>query len=180
MFKASLVVALGVVLGTLGFAVEATADDADRLKSSLKSWESVKKQCGGNYEYIVLWSSFNGQGHRTVVKVENNEVVERSFYTFGGPVGDCGKDPNAAQWVETAKEKNLNSHDGAAEALTVDELYERAKGVCAMELKEGHKRTLTFDKRGVLSGCYMMDTRIADDAPRVGVEPFDLTLNKAK
>ncbi len=172
-----------LLLSLFGFIVptalaEEKNSDLAKLKDSLAKWETVKKNCQGNYEYSVTWRSFTGFGHSTTVKVKNNEVVERSYYELGRPLADCGKDPNAPVWVETAKAEDLNTNHGGAPAVPLDDLYEKAKEICTKELKPNEKRTLTFDKRGILSGCFIVDTRIVDDVPRVGVEPLELTISK--
>jgi hypothetical protein len=58
----------------------------------------------------------------------------------------------------------------------MEEMYAEAKKILAKDLPVHEKRYLAFDKQGLLSHCFTVDTRIADDSPTVGIAPFQLEL----
>lgn len=167
---------LALPLGALG-------DDAKALADSLAKWEEAKKACGGNYQYKVSFSSFTGAGNVTEIVVRNNEVTERRYREFGGPPiapvapGNVNPESDKPKWIEKGDDIGKNSQ--GAPAKTLDELYAEAKDVAAKELPEFEKRYLRFDEAGLLKSCFVIDTRIADDAPRKGVAISGLELQKA-
>ena len=157
----------------------AYADDAAKLKQSLGTWQKLKQQCGGNYQYNVSFSSFAGFGHTTTIVVKNNKVAERHYRVFSGrPIapalpGQLGK-PQDDKWVERGKD--LGSHKKGAPLKTLDDLYAEAADVVKRELPQHQRRYLRFDKQGLLNSCFTVDTRIADDAPTKGASINNIKL----
>ena len=150
-----------------------------QLKKSLKTWESLKKKCGGNYTYSKRWSSWVGFGHTTEVVAENNKVVERRYKSFSGrtrPVAPDGATikPEGISWTEKGNElgKNKQGHP----AKTLDELYKEAAEILRRPVPPFRRLGLRFDKQGLLLACYTQDTRIADDAPTKGVNISSITM----
>jgi len=184
-------IGLGVVLFVFfcvfeGAALAEEPDDspAVKLEKSLKTWQKLKKECGGNYSYSIRFTSWVGFGHETTIVVRNSKIAERRYRSWSGqpqivaPV-EPGKPPVAAKpdgetWIE--KGKDLGSHKKGAPAKTLDELYAVAAKVAARELSDFEKRYIRFDKQGILQSCFTIDTRIADDAPRNGVAINSLKL----
>lgn len=98
--------------------------DAERLSKSLASWTKAKEDCGGNYSYKVIISSFTGHRAETTIVVKENKVVERKLET--GTPNFLGKPaPLKLEWMETGKD--IGSHTKAVEPRTLDELYMLAK-----------------------------------------------------
>lgn len=173
------VITLAFVAFGSAFAADPETTDADRLKESLAKWEKVRADCGGDYSYQVRWSSFAGFGHTTTVTVKANKVVERKYEVFERP--QPGNPPGGAKlkWVEMGKDLGSHKSEGAA-PRTLDELYAEAANLVKMEVPANHKRYLGFDKQGLLTHCFTVDTRIADDAPRVGISPIQVQLKPKK
>lgn len=158
-------------------AEEPEAADVDRLKSSLTKWEQTRQETGGNYSYHVSRSYFTGQRIVTTITVRGNKVAERSYMVMDRPVPvRPSEEPPVAkpQWVETGKE--LGSHKEGAPVRTVDELYADAEKLVGVAAPEHHQRQLGFDKQGLLSHCFLRDSRIADDAPIAGVPLMQIQL----
>jgi hypothetical protein len=153
-----------------------SARDPERLERSLAAWGDAKQRCGGNYAYVVRFTSAFGFGHATTVTVRGNRVTERKFERWGRP--EPGKPPGAPspEWVETGAEIGSHAEPSAAPAKTIDELYAIAKTVVDNPLAPHQVRSLAIDGRGLLQACTIRDTRIADDAPTSGVPPFEMTL----
>lgn len=157
--------------------------DAELLRASAEKWKLAREECGGNYTYSVVRSSFTGARQTTTVVVQNNKVVERRYQEFaGGPpmLAKPGEKPIEAKpkWIETGKEIGSNKEPRAAAARTLDELYQEASKLVEAKVPENHQRTLGFDKQGILAYCFTQDKRIADDAPIQGVAPLRLELHK--
>lgn len=167
---------LAIGMSVMAEAADPVVTDADRLKASLAKWEKARDESRGDYSYQVRWNSFAGFGHTTTIRVQGNKVVERTYEEFGPPQPvKPGETPAAAKWVETGKDVGVHKNEGAV-ALTVDELYAEATKLLDRKVPEHHKLYLGFDKQGLLSHCFIVDTRIADDAPTMGVGPIQIRL----
>lgn len=158
-----------------------TSPHQKQLDESLQKWNDLKAACGGNYSYKISWSSFAGFGHETEIVVRDNKVTERRYRERSGPPAlvEPGKPPqeNGEGWAETGDE--LGSHKQGAPPKTLDELYVEAQGILNKQLEPHHKLYVRFDKQGLLSSCFYIDTRIADDAPQTGVVISSIELAKA-
>jgi hypothetical protein len=167
---------LAIALVTLSVSIGRAQDtDADKLQGSLDKWSELKEKCGGNYRYFVRTSSFTGAGTETEIAVRNNKVAGRRYKVIGPPVliapdpdGEPPK-PEAPKYKWTERGESVGKNKEGAPAKTLDELYAQAKEVLARELPEHEKRYVRFDMQGLLSSCFTVDTRIADDAPTNGV-----------
>ena len=152
-----------------------------QLEKSLNTWETLKKECGGNYTYSKRWSSWVGFGHTTEVVVKNNKVVERRYKSFSGrprPVaqGQPPAKPEGTSWTEKGNELGKNKQGHPAKKL--DELYKEAAEILGRPVPPFQRLGLRFDKQGLLLACYTQDKRIADDAPTKGVSISSITLQK--
>ncbi len=76
--------ALAIASAFFAFGAEPPAKEQEKLQASLKTWQRLREDCGGNYSYKVRWSSFVGFGHETEIVVRDNKVIERRFRAFGG------------------------------------------------------------------------------------------------
>lgn len=168
---------------TSGDPVTDAESDQKKLKASLAKWKKARKQCRGDYSYTVRFTSFAGFGHETDVIVRNHKVVERRFRLLNGQPVDVGpnpekpnRKPTGGKWAE--KGENLGTHKNGAPAKTLDELYVEALKVVSRGRDEHERFYLRFNKQGLLLECFTVDTRIADDAPRKGVNLSSLTLSK--
>lgn len=148
------------------------SEDQQKIADSRETWESLKQECGGNYEYsIVLTSEEGGFGSETSIVVRDGEVTERRYRGFRlrQPKPDW-------EWTETGE--TLGTHGGAAAPNNLDELYDQAETIAAMELEPHQRRTLGFDNQGLLQMCSWFDTRIADDDNGQGVNIGSITLGE--
>jgi len=155
-------------------AVKQAKVDTAKVKEGIKAWEAAKAKCKGNYSYKVGFTSWVGFGHETTIVVSNNKVTERRYRTFNRrrpapvrPGGVAPPQPEGDSWVETGKAIGVNKK--GAPAKTLDELYKVAMATAQKPLKQFERRYIRSDKQGLLVSCFIMDSRIADDAPRNGL-----------
>ena len=153
---------------------ESFSNDLEKVLTSQKKWERLKQKCDGNYSYVVQWTSFAGFGAETTIIVKDNRVVGREFKTLKLTDGPTPPDQKQEIWAESAKD--LGSHKRGAPLKTLDELYQKARLVAGQEPSENERRYLKFDKQGLLLQCFIVDTRIADDAPQQGVDIASINL----
>ncbi|MBT5845109.1 MAG: protease inhibitor I42 family protein [Verrucomicrobiales bacterium] len=165
-------------------AKEQAKVDTAKVKEGIKAWERAKVKSNGNYSYKIGFQSWVGFGHETTIVVRNNKVAERHFRTFNRarpiapprPGGGAPAQPKTISWVETGKA--IGTNKGGAPAKTLDELYKIALETAQKPLKQFERRSIRSDKQGLLVSCYIMDRRIADDAPRNGLVVSSITLSK--
>jgi len=158
--------------------------DTAKVKEGIKVWEGAKVKSKGNYSYKIGFQSWVGFGHETTIVVRNNKVAERHFRTFNRarpiapprPGGRVPAQPKTISWVEMGKA--IGTNKGGAPAKTLDELYKIALETAQKPLKQFERRSIRSDKQGLLVSCYIMDRRIADDAPRNGLVVSSITLSK--
>jgi len=156
------------------------ASDQSQLRESQQKWAEAVAQAGGNYSYKVSFSSFAGFGHVTEIIVRSSRVVERRFQEFGGhaPMPTQRGSGQQYKWVE--KGAAIGTHKEGAAPRTIEQLYREAGEVLSQQLQEYERRYLQFDERGFVRSCFLVDTRIADDAPKKGVEIMELTLEQPR
>lgn len=168
-----------VVLGATFVSMAVAQDDhAAKVKASAAKWATAAAECKGNYSYQSTHSSFTGRQTTTTIVVRDGRVVERRLESFDIPKAPPkpGEAPPApkVEWVETGD--MIGKRAGGVPARTLDEWYEVALKLTATPLGPTHRRYSAFDARGLLGHCFDVDTRIADDAPRVGVPPLRIRL----
>ncbi|MFT5526988.1 MAG: hypothetical protein ACI9HK_004970, partial [Pirellulaceae bacterium] len=143
MIRYSQIILLAALYTTPLFAAEPPSD-VEKLTKSHEKWQSVKKDCQGNYSYTVRFSSFAGFGNSTEIVVRDNKVVERKYRSFttrpAAPVapGQPAPKPAGDNWSEAGKQ--LGSHKRGAPLKTLDDLYSEAEKVVVRELPQHVRR----------------------------------------
>lgn len=139
-----------------------------QLDKSLLVWNALTKKQGNDYTYTVRNVYMMGNGNITTIRIQKGKVISRQFARWNKP----GEPPKEV-WNET--KKDIGTHDKGAPALTMEQLYELAQKTAAKKLKQGEKLYLKFDKKNLLQHCFVVNTMIADDAPRTGVSISQIT-----
>eukprot|EP01084_Bolivina_argentea_P169327 293552_1 len=98
------------------FIPETTDEDfCQNYTNSLNTWNELKQETGGCYEYSTVFASVTGHFFTTTIKVENGVVIERLF--------EITKDGRQIEsWQETIAQDNIGEHGGSPK--TMDELYQ--------------------------------------------------------
>ena len=158
--------------------------DTAKVRAAIQAWEKAKAESKGNYSYKVSFTSWVGFGNETIIVVENNKVTERRYRSFNRrrpvpaprPGGAVPPQPEGNSYLE--KGAQLGKNKKGAPVKTLDELYEIALATAKKPLREFERRYIRSDKQGLLVSCYIMDRRIADDAPRNGLVVSSIALGK--
>jgi len=144
-----------------------SSDDAldyqNDFENSKKAWVDFKDSSNNSYKYVVLGGSvFTTYGWETTITVSNGAIIERDFrYTSGAehfiPVDQL-------EWTENENEINSSEHEytSATTALTLDEIYYKAKQEWLIKRKDA---TTYFESEnnGLISTCGYTKKNCLDD-----------------
>ena len=132
------------------------------FKKSYNAWLSFKSTTGDSYRYMVTGGSWTGFGWQTVISVKEGKVTER-YYKLTPPPGSTATIPaEKLEWTETDTEINTHTDSPAAEAITLDQVYEKARTVWLLKRKDA---TTYFEVKnnGLISSCGYTVNNCMDD-----------------
>lgn len=133
------------------------------FEKSYKEWVKFKETSGNSYRYQISGGSWVGMGWQTDITVSEGKVVQRHF-KLSFPVGWTGSMPDADKMEWTENENEINSHEpnSAAEAVTLDVIYEKARTNWLK--KRGNAKTYFEAKNnGLISSCGYVEDGCQDD-----------------
>lgn len=148
-------------------------NEKSAFEKSLSEWKKFKRSSGNSYQYTVLRTSWVGMSFETVITVKKGKVVQRKF-TWIIRDGSSSQIPDdQREWTEEEDEINAHKDSGAADAITLDEVYDRAKNDW---LKKRDNVTTYFETKnnGMISSCGYRDNNCADDC-FVGIDIISIT-----
>lgn len=98
------------------------------FQNSSNAWLDFKESSNNSYKYVVLGGSvFTSYGWETTITVSNGTITQRHFrYTSTTELPDTIPEEEV-EWTENEGEINNREFTGAAEALTLDEIYHKAQ-----------------------------------------------------
>lgn len=153
------------------------SSDLEKVKDSLGKWEKIKADVSDNYSYMVRWSSFIEYGNETRIFVKDGKVIRRTFRPIKMVENPSGESPFKT-WKEEGDQ--IGKHREGAPAKTLDQLYESVIKVASKKLEPSERRFVKTNSRGLLIECFIVDTRIADDAPKNGILITGIRLPKSR
>jgi hypothetical protein len=133
------------------------------FEKSYKEWLSFKKTSGNSYHYMVSGGSWTGMGWQTDITISEGKIVQRHF-KLSFPVGWTGSTPDAdeIEWTENENEINLHTNTAAAEAVTLDEIYEKAR-TNWLKKRDNAKTYFEAKNNGLISSCGYIEDGCQDD-----------------
>lgn len=151
------------LLSLIVFLTACKKDDIphkSEFESSRNTWLKTKQSFADNYMYVVTAGSVFGASSETTITVINGKVISRTYKSYVYPQNSTAgtlKD----SWTEDSN--TLGSHTAGAEALTLDQVYDKAKTVW---LKADSKQNdLYFETKndGIISLCGFVPKGCQDD-----------------
>lgn len=133
------------------------------FEKSYNEWVKFKGVSGNSYQYQVSGVSWVGIGWQTDITVSKGKVVQRHF-KLSFPVGWTGSipDDDKVEWTENENEINFHKPNSAAEAATLDVVYEKARNNWLK--KRGNAKTYFEAKNnGLISSCGYVEDGCQDD-----------------
>jgi major membrane immunogen (membrane-anchored lipoprotein) len=137
----------------------------DDFNKSHKVWLNFKSQSNNSYKYTVKGGTWVGASWETTITVKGGKIVERHFeYTHIAeeltPVED-----KEMEWTEGEDEINTHKETHAWIAMTLDDIYAKAKEDWLKERKDAN---ILFETKndGMISLCGYTPGNCADDCFR--------------
>ena len=128
------------------------------FENSKKNWINFKDSVNNSYKYVVKRESWIGTAWETTITV-NNGLVRKRHFKF---TGENSVPESDREWVEMASEINTHPYSPAADALTLDEVYLKAKQDWLIPQED---RTTYFEAKnnGLISYCGYVEDECVDD-----------------
>lgn len=129
------------------------------FEKSNKEWLIFKEISNNSYSYMVTGSTWTGSAWETVITVTNGKITQRHF-KFTSVEGLVNVPQEALEWTEN--ENEINSHDSADEALTLDQIYDKARNEWLIKRKNA-KPYFETNNNGLISSCGYVEDGCMDD-----------------
>jgi major membrane immunogen (membrane-anchored lipoprotein) len=135
------------------------------FEKSHKEWLSFTNMSGNSYRYLVTGSSWVGSSWQTVITVTNGKITQR-YFKYNSVKGLIENIPQEAlEWTEDENEINSHEHTSAAEGLTVDQIYNKARNEWLIKRKNS-KTYFEANNNGLISSCGYVEDNCMDDCFR--------------
>lgn len=137
----------------------------NEFNKSYNTWLNFKQTSGDSYRYMVTGGTWTGEGWQTIITVKEGKVTERDYKLTPAPQSTVTIPAEKLAWTE--KENEINTHPGspAAEAITLDEVYEKARTEWLIKRK-GATTVLEATNSGMISSCGYAEVNCVDDCFR--------------
>ena len=134
----------------------------NEFENSYREWQTFKQTSGNSYRYMVTFGSWTGFGTETIITVTNGKVTQRSYQLLLPRQGVPNPIPtDEMAWTEN--ENEINTHTSmAAAALTLDEIYEKARTEWLLKRKDA-KVYFEAKNNGLISSCGYVNDGCQDD-----------------
>ncbi|MGE7777179.1 hypothetical protein ACQKLP_20845 [Chitinophaga sp. NPDC101104] len=125
---------------------------------SYDAWAGFKSKSGNKYQYTVNQSSVFNFGANTTITVVGGKVTERKFSSYKRE--GTGQIVITGEWTEDANA--IGSHTAGAAAITMDEVYAKAKNDW-LKKRENVKVYFESKNNGMLSTAGYVPNGCMDD-----------------
>jgi hypothetical protein len=132
------------------------------FENSQKAWLDFKESTDNSYQYTVTSGTWAGSSWETTISVSNGEITQRHFkYTITEGLSDDISEEDL-EWTEN--ENGIGSHDFgiAAEPMSLDEVYNKAKEDWLVK-RENTKTYFDTENNGLISRAGYVDNNCVDD-----------------
>lgn len=136
-----------------------------KYQKSLQSWQSFKELSDNTYRYVVTDATWAGMRWETTITVSKGKVVRREYNAIVGPEWGEELPEDQLHWIEEGDEVGSHQDSGAAEPLTLDEVYAKAKNEWLVK-RDDVKTFFDTENNGMISSCGYVEDGCADDCFR--------------
>lgn len=130
------------------------------FENSQNAWLNFKESSNNFYKYTVSGGSvFTTYGWETTITVSNGIIIQRDF-TYTGNPENIPEDK--LEWTENENEINSHEYSSAADALTLDEIYNKAEQEWLIK-RDNAKTYFETKNNGLISLCGYVENGCMDD-----------------
>ncbi|MEJ5962762.1 hypothetical protein [Pedobacter immunditicola] len=148
-----------LLMGALLTACEKSDIEYDNdFGNSHKAWLSFKQSSNNSYRYMVAQGSVFGSSTETVITIKNGKITQRHF-KYTSLEGTVNLPAEMREWTEN--ENEINTHN-VPEALTLDQVYEKAKTDWLLKRKDADTY-FEAKNNGIISSCGYVEKGCMDD-----------------
>lgn len=125
---------------------------------SYDAWADFKSKSANKYQYTVSQGSVFNFGANTTITVVGGKITERKYSSY--KIEGAGQTVITSEWTEDANA--IGSHTAGAAAITMDEVYSKAKNDW---LKKRDNAKVYFESKnnGMLSTAGFVPNGCMDD-----------------
>ena len=129
---------------------------------SYNEYLSFKKASGNSYRYMVIGASWTGFSWETMITVTDGKITQR-YFKLTSPRGYPANIPaGALEWTENENEINTHTQSSAAESITLDQIYEKARTEWLVK-RQNAKAYFEAKNNGMISSCGYANDGCVDD-----------------
>lgn len=144
----------------------------DEFNDSYAKFQNFKKASANSYKYVVNKGSFTGVGFETTITVVGGVISTRSFVQY--QLLNSGVKTIVEQWEEKQSNHDIGSHTDALEALTLDQVYDKAKNDWLKADTKTNDVYFETDANGLIADCGYVPKGCQDDC-FVGISITSIT-----
>lgn len=158
-----LIFLLILILGL--FACSKNMPYENEFTKSEKAFEKFKQQNNNSYKFVLYIGSWTNFTSETTIYVQNGKVVKRDYTARQGVwQNDKWNYTTLEEYSET--ESNINTHVNGPKAVTLDEIYTKAKNELLKVNSKENKIFLETENNGMISSVGYVPNGCQDDCFR--------------
>ena len=155
---------LFIILLTIISCKKSDIEHENDFNKSYKSWTDFKKTSQNTYQYTVVAGTWAGYSWQTQITVTEGKIKQRYFKYIS--TRDISFIPEMErEWTEDEDKINSHQNTNAAEALTLDQIYTKARNEYLIK-RENATTIFEAKNNGLISSCGFIDDGCQDDCFR--------------
>lgn len=129
-------------------------------QQSYRTWLRFRDSSNNHYQYTKIFSSWTGNRSAYTITVKGGTVLQQEYKGYGLNA-DTHQPMLQTSWAEDAA--SLNTHHNYEPALTLDEVYTKARNEWLKVNPDEHMIYFGSKNRGMISSCGFVSKGCADD-----------------
>ncbi|MCJ8209504.1 hypothetical protein MUY27_07270 [Mucilaginibacter sp. RS28] len=159
--KKTLLIALNIAVALVSCKKDDISHQSE-FNKSYQAWKNFQQEVNNSYSYTVNYGSVFGFAADTKITVTNGVVTKREYkaiYPANSPAP-----VNPVVWTED--QGQIGSHSDGAPALTLDQIYDKAKNEWLNVNTKDNDVFFETKNNGMISGCGYVPKGCQDDCFR--------------
>ncbi|MCD2423810.1 hypothetical protein LQ567_13625 [Niabella pedocola] len=132
----------------------------NEYQQSYRTWLSFRDSSSNHYRYTKIFSSWTGSRSEYTITVKGGAILQQEYKGYG-LTADTHQPTLKESWTEDAA--HLNTHHNYEPALTLDQVYAKAKNEWLKVNRDEHTVYFEAQNRGMISSCGFVPKNCADD-----------------